>query len=175
MKTSEKAEKLADKIASSGAIFVYRPSMFTENYFPTAVPVQIYAESFARLLNYRFENSEKGIDTREGVLVEKMPRVVSVPGRYPPTDCYENGPKNLLLAIDMGGLDRFLLNSLLESFSKFSRYAVTSDEEFYKKNSFDVIHVEDEAGLIHVLFGATELLKEKLPPLKTVAPTPPIR
>jgi len=168
MNTTEKAEILADKIASSGAIFVYRPSMFKENYSPNAVPVEIYAESFAKLLEYRFGNSEKGIDTSEGVRVTEMPRVVCMPGRYPPPDCYENVPKNLLLAIDMGGLNRFILKSTLELFGKFSKCAVTSDKEFYKNKSFDVIQVEDEAELTHVLFGATELLKEKLPPLKTV-------
>jgi hypothetical protein len=132
MNITEKAEKLADKIASSGAIFVYGPTMFQENYSQKTVPVSIYAEFFAELLRYRFGNSEKGIDTYEGVRVTKMPRVVCIPGVYPPLNLYENVPKNLLLAIDMGDLNRFILEPTLKLFGEFSKCAVTSDKEFYE-------------------------------------------
>jgi len=171
MNISEETKKLTDKIISSEAIFVYSPSMYVKHFYKGAIPVRIYADCFAKLLENRFAYSIRGGETYKGSATSiKIPRVLTIGHGelLPPLNGYKNFSENLLLAIDMGDLERRFLKPLMSIVDKFSRCAVTSDTEFYEKKEFDVIQVEDEAGLRHVLFGATDLLKEKLPPLISI-------
>ncbi len=168
MNISKKAEKLADKIASSEAIFLYGPWMDKKGFAEGGIPVRTYIECFEKLLEYRFASSGKTAETYDGSSSSNLiPRVLNTAKPISPLYAYKNIPENLLLSVDMGNLNRRVLKPLMDSVAKFSRCAVTSDTDFYKSLSFDVIHVKDEAGLIHVLFGATELLKEKLPDILT--------
>jgi len=169
MKVSEGAEKLADKIASSEVIFLYRPLGLQQYKSTIPIPVELYTECFADLLNYRLANSNKTVNYQSSITATPIQRVVKVTtNREPMTPLHfyrhvEPAKKKLFLAIDMGDSNRRFLEPALNIIERCSRCAITSDEEFYKSRHFSVIPVKDEAGLIHVLFGATELLKEKLP------------
>ena len=174
MKICQKGRRLGEIIATSEAILLYRPSMTKKNISPEKIPVDIYANFFKEMLEYRFTNSALTIESSDGSSNPslKVNRVAYIAGNrdtIPPPNAYNNCDKNLLLVIDMGGLDRESLYPVMESFCEFSGCAVTSDVDFYRgkmKIRFGIIPVEDGSELLHVLFDATQFLKKKLTPLK---------
>jgi len=162
--------QLGNQILSSEAIFLYRPMMFEKHLYSGITPVGIHENWFKEMLNHCLVNSEKGLYTTKGSNSSLgIPRVVSFSYRepLPPPNSYKNIPENLLIAIDMGGLDRRSLEPIITIFDKFSRCAITSDLKFYQDRKFFYIPIKDESELVRVLHGAIEYLREKLPPFKT--------